>query len=272
MRDIADRSSFAAAPEAAARTGPVVLLMSGSQLGACVANDLARRFPDLVIIAEPPETKATIIRRRARLLGWLPTLGQVACGVLLRMAEGLAEPRRRHIVERLGVASQIDPSLTVHRVPSVNSQACHDLLRELAPSVVAVYGTRILRPATLAATGAPFINYHAGINPKYRGQHPAYWALVADDAPNAGVTIHLVDKGVDTGDVLYQAPVTFAPADTILTYQWVQLETALPLLNRAIEDARHGCLAPRRVSLPSKQYFPPTLWSYLWNGLTKRVW
>jgi hypothetical protein len=51
---------------------------------------------------------------------------------------------------------------------------------------------------------SPFINYHAGINPKYRGQDPAYWARVQGDAEHAGITIHLVDEGVDTGAVLFQ--------------------------------------------------------------------
>jgi len=74
---------------------------------------------------------------------------------------------------------------------------------------VAVYGTRILKPVTLKCASAPFINYHAGINPKYRGQHPGYWPLAQGDEENAGVTVHLVDEGVDMGSVLYQAQVKF---------------------------------------------------------------
>jgi methionyl-tRNA formyltransferase len=145
-------------------------------------------------------------------------------------------------------------------------------LKRLAPSAVAVYGTRIIRRATLDATRAPFINYHAGINPKYRGQHPGYWALVAGDRENVGVTIHLVDEGIDTGSVLYQARVAFAPEDTIATYQHVQAAHALPLFARAVEDALARRLTPRFVDLPSRQWFPPTLWDYLSNGLVRGVW
>ena len=145
-------------------------------------------------------------------------------------------------------------------------------MQSLDPAVVAVYGTRIIKPRTLAAVTAPFINYHAGINPAYRGQHPAYWALVNRDAKHAGVTVHLVDTGIDTGEVLYQAPVHFDRLDTILTYQWAQLPVALPLFERAIEDAQRRCITPSYVDLPSAQYFPPTLWTYLQNGLSKGVW
>jgi methionyl-tRNA formyltransferase len=135
-----------------------------------------------------------------------------------------------------------------------------------------VYGTRLLKRETLGCIDAPFINYHAGINPKYRGQNGAYWARRSADPDHAGVTIHLVDEGVDTGDVLYQARVELAPSDNIATYQHRQMAVALPLLIRAIEDAVSGRLQPRRVDLPSRQWFHPTLWGYLRAGLAEGVW
>jgi methionyl-tRNA formyltransferase len=101
---------------------------------------------------------------------------------------------------------------------------------------------------------------------------------VRGESNRIGVTIHLVDQGVDTGRVLYQATVAVEPADTILTYQWVQLPHALPLLERAIGDALAGRLAPLPDSgaVPpastGPHYFPPTLWSYLWTGLTRGIW
>ena len=119
---------------------------------------------------------------------------------------------------------------------------------------------------------APFINYHAGVNPKYRGQNGAYWARSKRDPAHAGVTVHLVDEGVDTGDVLYQAATDFSPDDNIATYQHRQMATALPLLIRAIEDALAGRLAPRRVELPSRQWFHPTLWGYVRTGMLQGVW
>lgn len=250
----------------------VVLLMAGGALGWIVANRLAERFPGLVVLQEDAESKAAILRRRARLLGWPMALGQAACGVALKVLDRRARARRQAICGKHSLEPRPAPGLDVRPIGSVNSPQCRALLGELRPAVVAVYGTRIVSRQTLAAVGAPFLNYHAGINPKYRGQHPAYWALANRDAANAGVTVHLVDHGVDTGDVLYQAQVAFDPGDTIATYQWAQMPVALPLFERAIRDALAGSLRPRRVSLPSAQYFPPTLWTYLWVGLARRVW
>lgn len=245
--------------------------MSGGPLAWIVVNGLAERLGAVTVIEETREGKAEIIRRRARLLGWTQTAGQVAFGLLERFL--VRDPKRlASIWARHGLSPEPNPAITVHQVPSVNSPECHALLKRIAPKAVAVYGTRILKRTTLAAVGAPFINYHAGINPKYRGQHPGYWALASDDPENAGVTIHLVDEGVDTGGILYQARVRFAPEDTISTYQHVQAATALPLFARAIEDARSGILNPKAVQLPSRQFFPPTLWGYLANGLVRGVW
>ena len=252
---------------------PIVLLTAGGgALARIVTNGLADRLGGIVVIEEEQETKAQILRRRARLLGWPRALSQAAAGLLIR----LLQSQRRDRVTRILHVHKLDTStrtgITVHRVANHNSAEARQLLAGLNPSVVAVYGTRILNAKTLAAVPAPFINYHAGINPKYRGQHPGYWALANGDPENAGVTIHLVDEGVDTGSILYQARCAFAPDDTISSYQFVQAARALPLFARAIEDALADELDPHTVALPSRQWFPPTLGRYLCTGLTKGVW
>lgn len=252
--------------------GRVVLLISDGTMGWCVVNALAARFPDLVVLVEEPERKWAIVRRRARLLGWPAALGQVAAGIAHKIVARLSRRRIDRIRRTHGLFSAPPAGLDVRSIGSVNAPAARAALAQLRPAVVAVYGTRIIRRDTLRATSAPFINYHAGINPKYRGQHPGYWALVNGDRENAGVTVHLVDEGVDTGDVLHQARVAFDPGDNITTYQWRQMAVALPLLVRAIDDARAGRLAPYSVDLPSAQHFPPTLWRYAWNGATRGVW
>lgn len=252
--------------------GRIVLLTAGGPLGWCVANALRRSFDDLVVIQEDQESKPAIIRRRARLLGWPSALSQTVCAIALRAWSKQSKTRIEEICSQRRLETRPDPGLDIRRVPSVNSETCRRLLHELSPAVVAVYGTRIIKAPTLDCVSAPFINYHAGINPKYRGQHPAYWALASLDAANAGITIHLVDNGVDTGGVLYQRRVAFEACDSILTYQWVQMADALPLFAQSIEDGLEGRLQTCPVSLPSRQYFPPTLGHYVWNGLARGVW
>ena len=49
------------------------------------------------------------------------------------------------------------------------------------------------------------VNLHIAMLPYNRGAHPLYWAL--RDGTPVGVTIHYIDAGVDTGDIIAQKQV-----------------------------------------------------------------
>jgi folate-dependent phosphoribosylglycinamide formyltransferase PurN len=250
----------------------IAVLIAGGPLAHTLVNGLLDHFGTVAVLREEPEPKLAILRRRARLVGWLEAFGQAAFGLLQKLIARRSAAHLAAIWGEHGLDPRLHPDIAVRDIGSVNSQACRAALRELSPAVVVVYGTRIIKGETLRCVAAPFINYHAGINPKYRGQNGAYWARREGDPAHAGVTVHLVDEGVDTGEVLYQATNQFSPPDNIATYQHRQMATALPLMIRAIEDALAGRLSPHRVELPSRQWFHPTLWGYLRTGVMQGVW
>ena len=55
--------------------------------------------------------------------------------------------------------------------------------------------------------------------------------------------MHLVDEGVDTGGVLYQARIAPTLADNFPTYFYLQAAAARPLAVKAVEDALAGRIA-----------------------------
>src|SRR5439155_20333705 len=59
---------------------------------------------------------------------------------------------------------------------------------------------RILKPTVFSIPRLGCINLHKGEVPAYRGMPPGFWELY-DGRESAGVTIHYVDAGLDTGDV-----------------------------------------------------------------------
>lgn len=78
--------------------------------------------------------------------------------------------------------------------------------------LVLSFGFRhILRPWVLAQ-GVPVVNLHVSLLPWNRGAHPNFWSFW-DDTPK-GVTIHLVDAGLDTGPILFQREVRFGADET----------------------------------------------------------
>ena len=61
----------------------------------------------------------------------------------------------------------------------------------------------------------PCINIHGGFLPYNRGPNPNLWAWV--DETKKGVSIHYIDKGVDTGDLIAQREIEFSPPITLQT-------------------------------------------------------
>lgn len=74
----------------------------------------------------------------------------------------------------------------------------------LAPDVLlSVAFNEILRAPLLQVARRGALNVHAGRLPQYRGRNVINWALINGET-QLGVTAHLMDEGIDTGDILVQ--------------------------------------------------------------------
>jgi phosphoribosylglycinamide formyltransferase 1 len=252
--------------------GRVILLTIDSELCRAAAHGLAKRFPDLKIVVERRVPRGVLLRRRIARLGLMQVAGQLTFMSFALLLRWGSARRIAEILEKSGLQPRWPDTCEVTMVSSVNSPECVALLARLAPKAVLVVGTRIISDATLGAVGAPFINYHDGITPKYRGIHGGYWAKAEGDLENFGVTAHLVDRGIDTGGVLYQARLAPAKADNYATFPYLQMVAALPLMGQAAQDAVEGTLHPKKIDLPSRLWSHPTLWSYVVAGLKRGAW
>lgn len=77
-------------------------------------------------------------------------------------------------------------------------------LYELQPDICCVAGFPCLIPhEILAIPRLGFVNVHPSLLPAYRGPHPFFWAYY-EQAETTGVTIHYLDEGEDTGDIILQ--------------------------------------------------------------------
>ena len=250
----------------------IAVLTALSPQSWIIVNALVRHFGPLTVVAEERESKLAQFGKHLSRQGVTTVLGQIGFILLLKLLAGRVGPRVAEIVAEHGVDPEPNGDCQLLPVRSVNSTACRSALAMLKPDVVIVIGTRIIDNETLRSIAVPVINFHSGITPKYRGQAGGYWALASGDPQNAGVTVHLVDDGVDTGAVLYQARFTASPKDNFITYFYIQAAVARPLVIRAIEDALAGRLRPIEMRGSSQQFYHPTLWFYLYSGWTVGVW
>jgi hypothetical protein len=251
---------------------PIVLLTNEGSSGRITASYLADSFPSISVIVEQAPSRLQLLRRRVRQLGFVHVAGQLAFMAFQKLQQKAMHGRITSIMRSHGLSADWPANVDIVRVPSVNGPECLSRIRESSPKVVLVVGTRLIAREVLEAARVPFINYHAGITPKYRGTHGGYWANAQCDSDNCGVTIHLVDEGIDTGAVLYQSRIKSTQEDNFTTLPYLQLAAALPLLERAGRDAIGGDLRPQKIDLPSALWSHPTIWYYLMMGLRKGIW
>lgn len=254
------------------RQGKLVIITAGGRNPQVLINALARRFPDLTVLVEPPESKSLFVRRRARKLGWITALGQLATMMSSRFGKRFTEARAAEILRDYGLSDAPDPAIRTIAIPSINSAEAIDVLRAERPDAILLVSCRMLSAATLSMMPCPVMNLHAGINPHYRGLMGGYWSRICSDEGNFGTTIHLVDAGVDTGGVLYQARVKPLRSDTMHTYPLLLTAAGTDIAGRAVEDALAGRLTPISVSGTSRQWYHPPIWTYLWNGMRRGIW
>jgi phosphoribosylglycinamide formyltransferase 1 len=249
----------------------IVMLCGDGPSSRFLYNALATEAEVLAVVMERKPSPRAMIRHRVRRLGWPTVIGQLAFIAFNRLLARLQRRRVDELILRYGLQATSPPVGITHLVGSVNTVAVRRLLRKLDPDAVVVNGTRILSRTVIDCIQRPFINTHAGITPRYRGVHGGYWALVHGDIENCGVTVHLVDAGVDTGGVLYQQRIRIEDSDGFNTYPLHQLAAGIPLMKQALRDAIDGTLASRDGVAPSGQWYHPTLGQYLWYRLSRSV-
>lgn len=77
--------------------------------------------------------------------------------------------------------------------------------------MLTVYWPRLLKPEIFGLAKGGCVNFHPALLPVNRGWYPHVHSIL--DGTPAGVTLHLIDEGADTGPVLAQKKVTVLPTD-----------------------------------------------------------
>jgi methionyl-tRNA formyltransferase len=240
---------------------------------AIVYNAVRQHFRIQRVIIESAPPRRQLLLRRIKRLGIPTVIGQILFKLVIVPYLDVQSKRRIKEIkdEFLLQDTKLDEAI-ITRVDSVNSDQTAEVLRKLNPDVVIVNGTRIITEPILNCIRVPFINMHAGITPRYRGVHGAYWALVERKTTECGVTIHLVDLGIDTGKILRQAVITPTARDNFVTYPLLQLSVGIPLLISSVADLLEGRM-DGAAGQPgqSRLWSHPTAFEYLYNRIARGV-
>jgi folate-dependent phosphoribosylglycinamide formyltransferase PurN len=86
----------------------------------------------------------------------------------------------------------------------INSPELREFLKPIKPDIIAVLGNSIIKSEMISLPSAAMINTHSGLSPYYRGTWSYGWPVVNREPEYIGVTVHHVNAGIDTGDIIFQ--------------------------------------------------------------------
>lgn len=241
----------------------IVLLCADGDSSRAIYRALKEKFGDVIVIMEEEEPRSLYLKRRLKKLGFLPVFGQV---LFMMAVTPILRSSSRKRIDELKKELKIAEIENVVQIDSVNSESGREELKKANPKLVVVNGTRIIGKKTLQCVNAKFINMHAGITPLYRGVHGGYWAL-AENKPNlVGTTVHFIDTGIDTGNIIGQAFFETMKKDNFTTYPYLHTKAGIPLLLKTVELglAENLNIEVKEPALSSKLRYHPTIWKYFY--------
>ena len=108
---------------------------------------------------------------------------------------------------------------------------------------------RILRLPSLGA-----INIHGSYLPAYRGPQPVEWQIKNGES-RCGVTIHRMDLGIDTGEILTQDYILISETDTLRTVTMKLCRTGGRLLDELVPKIANGSVRGIKQDVTTGSYY-----------------
>jgi methionyl-tRNA formyltransferase len=155
---------------------------------------------------------------------------------------------------------------------TLNDPVAVGALKKTGPDIVVFTGGGLVRKDVLNNSGAGILNCHIGVLPQYRGMDVVEWPILKNDFGAIGMTVHFMDEGLDTGDILQVNKIKVLPNQKIRHVR----ERFEPIMCRKIVKACHDYLNGELNRIPQqhedgKQYFimHPDLMGIAENRLKK---
>lgn len=157
---------------------------------------LARRFDLALVVVEPRRERIAALRRQGRYRDW----AYHRYHGLRETLTGGNRYRRRYFAHAPQLCSGPAPRRV--RAVSVNDDVVVDALRTAAVDVVVIVGCSLLSRDAHTAAGPLVLGIHGGFPPHYQGEHCAFHAVYDGRPDRVGATIHRVQPGEGTGDLI----------------------------------------------------------------------
>lgn len=199
-----------------------------------------------IIIANPPPNKIGNLRRVWRRY----TVSQLTARIRTRIYHRMQgrDAKRHATLARVLFGAAEGPGLPrpdlIRVVPGHNHPDALSLLASLKPDVIVVYGTNVIGKKVIAMAPNAIVNVHTGLSPWYRGSDTIFWALHNGEPERAGVTVHMLSPGLDSGPILRTGVPEYGPDDDEDSLFAKSVKLGSALLVDVIRDVAAGRATP----------------------------
>jgi len=147
-----------------------------------------------------------------------------------------------------------DKGIPIYYTSDFNSREALNFLKNInANLIVSAYNNQILKPKIINFTKYKTINIHPGYLPDFRGVDAVFEALY-HGVQKAGVTIHYVDTGIDTGSIILQEKLRVRKGDTLFSLNVRLWMHGARMLKRVFDMIGEETIAPHRQRLDKAKY------------------
>lgn len=106
--------------------------------------------------------------------------------------------------------------------------------------------------------GIPSFNFHFSELPKYKGMHTSVWPILNNEQSSA-VTIHKIDRGIDTGDICAQEKFKILPTDRSHDLYRKYISTSCNLLTKHLDDILNNSFHSTKQPYENSSYYSTNL-------------
>jgi len=150
------------------------------------------------------------------------------------------------IAPTLNIKTLNNPDVFHVEKNGLNSLKTLTRLKEISPDFIACFGTGILHERILSNFPDCIFNLHVGIPEYYRGSSCNFWPIYNSDLKNLGATVHVIEKGIDTGKIAGTKLITLEPEDNEQTLTWKTIHVGTQLMVETIEKCKLGMLCLKK--------------------------
>lgn len=147
-------------------------------------------------------------------------------------------------------------NIPIWTVSRLSNPATRTLLTDLSPDLICVACfPYIFPPWLLDLPQFGCLNLHPSLLPAYRGPTPIFW-ICRNGERETGVTLHYLDQGIDSGDVVAQAQFSLLDGLTETAITDLSASYGAKLLLKAIQALPHNRLPRYSQSEADSSYYP----------------